>query len=405
MPGYGTSYWTERTSTSRRRSYPVYRGQRDADVVIIGGGLTGCTAATVFAHAGYNVVLLEAGRLASGATACGLGAIVPQPDAWWRTVEEAAGVRVARSAWSGARRSALDFAAGLRRHNVRCDLAPAPLVINARRFEEGKALRREQVARRDAGVPTPWLPAASASALIGTESSGALRLGDGFVFDPVRAALGLAVAAEANGAEIFEKSPVRRTRFTRKYADVILGSGVIRTQLVYVATGGPDTLFGSLRRHVREEDAFVVVTEPLNAAMRRATGRRSTIVTEAEASPHWLRWLRDDRAVFAGGRGKPVPTRRRDKAVVTHTADLMYELSVRYPAISGLPAAWGWRVPVVSTADGLPWIGAHRNYPFHFFAVAFGWHGDALTWFAAKAAVRQLRGEPAKEDAAVGWLR
>ncbi len=109
--------------------------------------------------------------------------------------------------------------------------------------------------------------------------------------------------------------------------------------------------------------------------------------------------------MFGGGLGKSIPPRQRDKAVVSQTAELMYELSVRYPVISGLPAAWGWRVPVVSTADGLPWIGAHRNYPFHFFAVAFGWHGDALAWFAAKAALRQLSGQPAKEDAALGWLR
>jgi gamma-glutamylputrescine oxidase len=405
MPGYGKSYWTERTPPSRRRSYPAYRGQREADVVIIGGGLTGCTAAGVFARAGHDVVLLEAGRLASGATAGGLGAIVPQPDAWWRSVEETSGVRVARAAWSAARRSALDLAAALRRQRVRCDLAPAPVLVNARTIDTGKWLRREQAARRDAGVPTPWLPAASVSALTGGESAGALRLADGWVFDPVRATLGLAAVAAANGAAIFETSPVRRTRFTRKYADVILATGTIRTRLVYVATGGPAPLFGSLRRHVHEEDAFVVVTEPLNAAMRRETGRRSATVTEAGASPHWLRWLPDDRAMFAGGRGKPVPTRQRDRAVVMHTADLMYELSVRYPAISGLPAAWGWRVPVTSTADGLPWIGSHRNFPFHFFAVAFGWHGDALAWFAAKAALRQLSDAPAREDAAFGWLR
>jgi glycine/D-amino acid oxidase-like deaminating enzyme len=109
--------------------------------------------------------------------------------------------------------------------------------------------------------------------------------------------------------------------------------------------------------------------------------------------------------VFAGGLTKPFPARQRDKAVIARTADLMYELSVRYPVISGLPAAWGWRVPVVSTADGLPWIGAHRNFPFHFFALGFGWHGDALAWFAAKAALRQLRDEPAREDEAFGWLR
>ena len=405
MPGYGKSYWTERTPASRRRTYPVFRGQREADVVIIGGGLTGCTAALVFAQSGYRVVLLEAERLSSAATAGGIGGIVPQPDPWLRTVEEAAGVRVARAAWNAARRSAIDFAAAMRRMNVRCDLSSAPLIVNARTAEDGRMLRREQAARRDAGVPTPWLPAASATAAIGGESVGALRLGDGFVFDPVRAALGLATAAEKKGAAIFERSPVRRTRFTRRYADVILATGSIRTTMVYVATGGPGSLFGSLRRHVNEQDAYVVVTEPLSAAMRRETGRRANIVAEAGPSPHWLRWTADDRAVFAGGLSKPVPARQTEKAVITHTADLMYELSVRYPVISGLPAHWGWRVPIVSTSDGLPWIGAHRNYPFHFFAVAFGWHGDALAWFAAKAAVRQLAGEPAKEDAAFGWLR
>jgi glycine/D-amino acid oxidase-like deaminating enzyme len=84
---------------------------------------------------------------------------------------------------------------------------------------------------------------------------------------------------------------------------------------------------------------------------------------------------------------------------------LMYELSLRYPAISGLPAKWGWRVPVVSTADGLPWIGAHRNYPFHFFAIAFGAHGDGLAWHAAKAGLRQFTDEGTTEDGVFGFLR
>ena len=323
MPGFGTSYWSDRTAAARRRSYPTYRGQREADVVIIGGGLTGCTAANVFAEAGHSVVLLESDSLAGGATSGGIGAIVPQPDTSWRPVEQAAGVRVARAAWSSARRSALDFASVLRRLNVRCDLSPAPLIINARTADDGRWLRREQAARRAGSVPTPWLPAASVSAAIGSESSGALRLGDGFLFDPVRATLGLAATADAKGAEIFEQSAVRRTRFTRRYADVILATGSIRTKMVFVATGGPGSLFGSLRRHVTDHDAFVVVTEPLSAVMRRETGRRSNIVTEAGGAPHWLRWLPDDRAVFGGGLGKPIPPRQRDKAVVSHTAELM----------------------------------------------------------------------------------
>ena len=84
----------------------------------------------------------------------------------------------------------------------------------------------------------------------------------------------------------------------------------------------------------------------------------------------------------------------------------MYELSVRYPAISGLPAAWGWDVPVVSTPDGLPWIGPHRNYPFHFFAMAFGWHGDGLAWLAAqRGACDFCAARPRRDDDAFGFVR
>jgi glycine/D-amino acid oxidase-like deaminating enzyme len=405
MPGYGAFYWAERTAARRRPSYPAYRGDHEADVVVIGGGLTGCTAAYVLANAGLSVVLVEADRLATGATAAGAGAIVPEPDASFRAVEAQAGRRAARTAWAAARRSALDFAAALRRLRIRCDLEQAPLVINARTAADAEWLRREQAARRAGGVTSPWLTPAGARAEVGADSSGALRLVDAFTFDPVRAALGLGAAAAARGARVFEKSEVRRTRFTRRHADVILATGSIRTRGVFVATGGPGALFSSLRRHVHETDAYAVVTEPLTAAMRREAGRRASVTTEAGDNASWLRWLSDDRALVVGSRSKAVPPRQRDKALVAHTAQLMYEFSLRYPAISGLAAKWGWRVPVVSTADGLPWIGAHRNYPFHFFAIAFGAHGDGLAWHAAKAGLRQFNGEGATDDGVFGFLR
>ena len=105
MPGYGHRYWAERTADNRRRSYTKFRGSHTADAVVIGGGLTGTTAAYVLANAGMRVMLLEAERLAEGSTAGGLGAILPQPDATFRGVESATGRRVARTAWEIAGRA------------------------------------------------------------------------------------------------------------------------------------------------------------------------------------------------------------------------------------------------------------------------------------------------------------
>ena len=59
---YGTSYWLDRVA---RRPAPATRltADLDVDVAVVGGGLTGCLAACLFARAGIPVALLEAERL------------------------------------------------------------------------------------------------------------------------------------------------------------------------------------------------------------------------------------------------------------------------------------------------------------------------------------------------------
>lgn len=405
MPGYGARYWAERTPTSRRLTYPVLRGDQHADVVVIGGGLVGATAAYVLAKGGLDVILLEANRIANGATASGLGAILPEPDAWFREVEAAAGLKVARTAWQEARRSGLEMGSLLKRLDTRVDLAATPLIVAGAPGADVAALRREQASRKAAGLDAPWMTSSAASSALGWSTGGAIRLREGFTYDPVRATMALTRAAAGAGARVFEKSAVTRTRFTRKTADVVTGSAVIRTRGIYIATGRPGSVFRQLERHVTVREGFAVVTEPLNAAMRREAGPRESVVRETHEGGHWLRWLPDDRALFAGAASEPVPARQLDKVLVQKTGQLMYELSVRYPAISGLPAHWGWSTPLISTADGLPWIGAHRNYPFHFFAMAFGWHADGLAWFAARAALRHFTDEAQRQDQAFGFLR
>jgi glycine/D-amino acid oxidase-like deaminating enzyme len=351
-------------------------------------------------------MLVEATTIAGGSTAGGLGIVAPEPDAWFRLVEPEAGRLASRTAWNEAQKGAGDFARAIRKLDIKCDLTEAPYFINAESPEGATAVKKEMAVRRAANVPASWATPQAMRAETHLDTAGALKLSAGFTCDPVRAALGLVSAAEKHGARVFEQSAVRRTTFTRKYADVVLKDATIRTTGIVVATGEPGTVFSQLRRHVRRATGYVVVTEPLSAAMRRESGKRSAIVTEAaDENRHWLRWLTDDRMLFAGGLSPLLSARLRDTLLKQHTAELMYQLSVRYPAISGLPARWAWDTEVVTAVDGLPWIGPHRNYPFHFFSMAFGWHGDSLAWPAARAALRYFKGEATREDAALGFAR
>src|SRR5262245_2179550 len=113
------AFWLDRFPKSRRPSYPIFRGQLDTDVVIVGGGLTGCACAASFAAAGVNVVLVEADRIGGGATAGALGLVREDFDASFQATSNAYGLRAARSLWQQMRRASLDFAAALRRYEIR----------------------------------------------------------------------------------------------------------------------------------------------------------------------------------------------------------------------------------------------------------------------------------------------
>jgi NADPH-dependent 2,4-dienoyl-CoA reductase/sulfur reductase-like enzyme len=63
MTKYGQSLWVDVFPRSRVPAYPRHRGHLDADVVIVGGGLTGCATAYACAAAGVKAVLIEASRI------------------------------------------------------------------------------------------------------------------------------------------------------------------------------------------------------------------------------------------------------------------------------------------------------------------------------------------------------
>jgi glycine/D-amino acid oxidase-like deaminating enzyme len=118
-----------------------------------------------------------------------------------------------------------------------------------------------------------------------------------------------------------------------------------------------------------------------------------------------LRWMKEDRVLFAGADQPPMASRLRDKAVAQRAMQLMYELSTLYPTISGLQPAWAWSVAQSESADALPIIGPHRNFPHHFFSLGHGRHGAGVAWLTARVLLRHVTGEPGRGDELFGFAR
>ena len=380
------------------------RGDHTFDVVIIGGGLTGTATAYVCAAGGLKTLVLEAERVGRGSSGRSAGLLLPEPGPAFRDVEQAHGLRAARIAFESWRRATLDGAALLRRLNIKCGLQPVTPLIVADRDDE-KLLRREFEARSKAGAEGTWLTRKLLGKLTVPEVPAAMRMRDAFTFDPYRACLGLAAAAAARRAVICEKSPVQKVKFTRKHVDVIVEGGTIRASTAIVTTGTATLEFRQLRRHFKRREHYLVLTEPMPAAIRKQLGARDTTFRDSRNPHRRVRWTDDDRILVAGAAQDETPERKRPAVLVQRTGQLMYELLTMFPVISGLMPEYGWELITGETADGLMYIGSHRNYPHHLFALGGG--GDSVTgaFLAARMLARAAHGAPEKDDAVWGFTR
>ena len=196
-----------------------------------------------------------------------------------------------------------------------------------------------------------------------------------------------------------------RTKFGRRTADVVLEGGSIRTRRIVVATGRPTDLFKSLIRHFWMKSSFTAVTAPLPAKLRSQLGRREVVVRDLAHPPHVIRWVGDDRLLVSGADDAEVVPRLREKTIVQRTGQLMYELSTIYPEISGILPEYGWELPYALTAEGVPYIGPHRNFPHHLFAFGDASHGVTGAYLASRLLLRHHLGEADAADEAFGFNR
>ena len=399
---YGSSPWIHSLAPPWP-AHPRFRGDRAADVVVIGAGITGCAVAYACAAAGLDTLVLEAERIGQGATGRGAGWLAADPGPSFRDVVAAHGLRDARRVFEVWRRGAIEGAALLRRLRISCQLTPRDALLVAR-GDDTHHLRREFDARSAAGLHLAWRNPKQLYSRLKLDAAGGIRVRDGFTLDPYRACLGLAKAAALRGAACFEQSPVRKVRFTRKHADVVTVHGTIRTGAVVVTTGSATVEFKSLQRHLKRRETYFAMTEPVSAAVRKQLGDQAVVLADLMTPPHRIRWAPGDRLLVGGADQGETALKIRPEVLVQRTGQLMYQLLMMYPAMSGLRPEYGWEASYGEASDGLMYIGAHRNYPHHLFAL--GGSGSVTGAFvASRVLLRALQGSSEKADEVFGWTR
>ena len=399
----GHSYWLDRPRARAPRLTSL-RGRHQADIAIVGGGVTGCAAALLFARAGARVILVEERRLGRGSTAASTALLMQEPDVDFADLAERYGPAAARRIWTCSRGAVASMRRTLAGLGV-SSLRGVPSLYYAGDATDARALRRETALRRRAAFPATWLDSAHVHGMAGFDAAGAILTRGNAQVDPYEACLALARGARQAGAVLHERSPVTRIAGTRDGVLITLDSGSIAADWAIVATGYATPAFKPLAGRFRMFNTYVIATPRLSARERRELGLGDVMVWDTARPYHYLRWTPDDRLLFGGLDRPRLPNPIRPPALRARAAQLTRDLIELYPSLDGMEPAYAWEGLFAATPDGLPYVGPHRRYPRQLFALGYGGNGMTLGFFAAQALVRLVRGRSRPDDRLFGFGR
>lgn len=370
-----------------------------ADVVVIGAGFTGISAALNLARSGLKVVVLEAAKVMSQASARNGGHCNTGVAQDFASLVASRGMEQA-SRYYRAFADAVDYVEQLvQQENIDCDFLRTGKIKLASKASHFPALQATYQALRSSVDREVELVGADRirHEVDSAAFHGGLIQRRGGQMHMGKFGVGLAQAAASSGAAIYQDTPVTDlTRLTGYRHRVATPQGEIVAEKVLMATGcsnrGP---FRWFQRRIVPVGSFIVVTAPLPAErLASLLPNNRTCVTSLNVG-NYFRTTADHRLVFGG---------RARFAISNPTSDarsgsvLQAGMSRLFPQLATAKIDYCWGGLVDMTADRLPHAGEQDGV---FYSLGYSGHGTQMSVWMGRVMADLLAEKPADNP----WLR
>lgn len=357
-----TSLWHSTASAPR---FDPLRGELETDVVVIGAGITGVTAALLLAERGKRVVLVERETLAGGETGNTTAHITVALDAGYHYIRRKYSTDEAKLA-ADAQRSAVEKIAELvERHAIDCHFLRVPGYSYTEKRKYVAELKSEASAAREAGLEAQWTD----DVPLPFDTRGAILWPNQAQFHPREYLIGLVNAATAAGVKIYERTQVTDVKNGAPCTVETESGAKITASAVFMATNVPIAGWTHVHTMAAPYRTYAIAF--------REIGEHPIGLFWDTADPyHYTRWQETSEGTFLIVGGEDHRTGEEED---TEACFARLESYARQ-YFGDRPLAYRWSGQVIEPHGGLPLIGGSENV-----YISTGYSGQGMTLGTAGA--------------------
>ncbi len=387
----GTNYYA--ATAPRGEAFPTLDGDIDVDICVVGGGLTGLSAALELAQRGFSVALLEGRQIAWAASGRNGGQVIVGFGCSNEIIEKQLGLQDAKCAWDISVQAAQLIYDRIKQFNIDCDFTPGWLLLAARKFHVAHLRDWHEELRTKYGygdnveyVPpgeiSKWAASTQYHAGVYDRFSGHIH--------PLKYALALASACAAAGVRIFEQSHVTAIHYGEP-ARVTAAKGSVRCRFIVLATNVfIGNLAPKLDARIMPVGGTVFATESLDPDLAQSLVRHRAAVCDSNFLLDYYRVTPDNRMLWGG---RSTYSKHANGDGVEWLRKKMVGL---YPQLKNVKVEFGWGGMIDLSLNRAPDF--NRLAPNVYYLQGFSGHGLALSGMAGKLAAEAIAGQAERFD-------
>jgi glycine/D-amino acid oxidase-like deaminating enzyme/nitrite reductase/ring-hydroxylating ferredoxin subunit len=360
-----TSHWQK---TAEMPKFPEIKHDHEVDVVVVGAGITGLTAAYLFKKAGHTVAVLERGHCGGFDTANTTAHLTYVTDTPLRKLVDEFKSEAAWLVWEGGRTAIEQIYNIVRSERIACEFewVTGYYYAGADKADEKERTRLQEEASvaNDLGFTADYMESIPLMKRPGVKFAQQAK------FHPLKYLVALAKIINGKGSHIFENSAA--TEVLKKPLAVKTEKHRIRCSYVFLATHTPLMgKTGMMSAAMFQTKLFLYTSYAIGAQIPKGIAQEASFWDTSEPY-HYLRIdsQKDfDYAILGGGDHK---TGQNDNPAVPYRM-LERLMTEQFPKAK-IDAHWSGQV--IETPDGLPYMGetAPKQY------VATGFAGNGMTF-------------------------